>query len=50
VTPPVPVTIPVDTTTKIIKTVPVVPNPVAPIDSSTIKQSVPMPADTSGHK
>ena len=50
VTPPPPVTSPADTTTKIIKTVPVVPNPVAPVDSSTIKQSIPMPADTSSHK
>jgi hypothetical protein len=50
VTPPVPVTTPADTTAKIIKAAPIVPNPATPIDTSTIKQSVPMPADTSGHK
>jgi hypothetical protein len=49
---PNPVVPAADTTNKAVKqpdVAPVTPKPVAPIDSSAIK-SIPMPADTSGHK
>ena len=50
---PKPVTPPADTTTKAIKlpdVVPAAPKTSTPIDTNSIKQVVPMPADTSGHK
>ncbi len=47
ITQPKPVVPVVDTAAKV---APVVPKPLAPIDSNPIKQSIPMPADTSGHK
>ena len=50
VTQPPVVTPAADTTTKQPISPPVIPNPIVPIDSSKIKQSIPVPADTSGHQ